>query len=111
MGYRKLFCIGRVNNSFLKNTIYSFVRLGVSFAIFCFSFFGMNALAQNQVSFRQLSVKNGLSQNIAISVVQDGTGYLWIATQDGLNKYDGRKFTKYPFQFTDITRPNYSHFG
>ena len=67
--------------------------------------------AQSQISFRQLSVKDELSQNSAIAITQDSTGYLWIATQDGLNRYDGRKFTKYPFQFTDITRPEYSHLG
>ena len=50
-----------------------------------------DALSQNQISFRQLSVKEGLSQNSAISITQDSTGYLWIATQDGLNKYDGKK--------------------
>lgn len=80
-------------------------------------FFGVLVLssirlhAQSQITFRQLSVKDGLSQNSAVAITQDSTGYLWIATQDGLNRYDGRKFTKYPFQFVDITRPNYSHLG
>lgn len=68
-------------------------------------------LSQNQITFRQLSVKEGLSQNSAIAITQDSIGNLWIATQDGLNKYDGRKFTTYPFQFVDITRPNYSILG
>ncbi|SFB75117.1 ligand-binding sensor domain-containing protein [Flagellimonas taeanensis] len=66
---------------------------------------------QNQVSFRQLSIKEGLSQNSAISVAQDSTGYLWIATQDGLNKYDGRKFEVFPQYFEDITNPTYSRLG
>ncbi len=67
--------------------------------------------SQSQISFRQLSVKNGLSQNSAISVSQDSTGYLWIATQDGLNKYDGINFTKFPYAFLDITKPDYSDLG
>lgn len=67
--------------------------------------------SQNQVSFRQLSVKEGLSQNSAISIAQDSIGYLWIATQDGLNKYDGREFTVFPYSFKDITRTDYSHLG
>ena len=68
-------------------------------------------VSQNQISFRQLSVKDGLSQNSAISMVQDSTGYLWIATQDGLNKYDGRKFTVFPYKFLDVTKTNYSNLG
>lgn len=67
--------------------------------------------AQNQISFRQLSVKDGLSQNSAISIAQDSIGYLWIATQDGLNKYDGRQFEQFPFTFEDVTRPGHSDLG
>ena len=69
------------------------------------------AQSQSQIKFRQRSVQDGLSQNSAISITQDSIGYLWIATQDGLNKYDGRMFTTYPFAFVDITRSNYSNLG
>lgn len=67
--------------------------------------------AQSQITFRQLSVKEGLSQNSVISIAQDSTGYLWLATQDGLNKYDGQSFKKYEFLFTDITNVEYSDLG
>ncbi|MGB5434979.1 MAG: two-component regulator propeller domain-containing protein [Maribacter sp.] len=70
-----------------------------------------SATSQNQISFRQLSVKNGLSQNSAISITQDSTGYLWIATQDGLNKYDGREFNIHPFKYLDVTKTKYSNLG
>ncbi|MCB0443284.1 MAG: response regulator, partial [Flavobacterium sp.] len=63
------------------------------------------------ISFRQLSVLDGLSQNSAISIAQDHEGFLWIATQDGLNKYDGNGFKVFPFQYEDITKPNYSYLG
>lgn len=53
--------------------------------------------AQSQITFRQLSVKEGLSQNSVISIAQDSTGYLWLATQDGLNKYDGQSFKNMNF--------------
>lgn len=66
---------------------------------------------QDQITFRQVSIKDGLSQNCGISIAQDSTGYLWIATQDGLNRYDGTAFIKYPYLFSDITRPSYSYLG
>ncbi len=69
------------------------------------------AYQQSQITFRQLSGKEGLSQNSAISITQDSTGFLWIASQDGLNKYDGRQFKIYPFSFDDITRSNSSNLG
>ena len=68
-------------------------------------------VAQNQITFRQLSVRQGLSQNSVVAVAQDSTGFLWLATQDGLNRYDGRQFTVFPYTFTDITRPDYSYLG
>ncbi|MBO3099159.1 hybrid sensor histidine kinase/response regulator transcription factor [Gelidibacter pelagius] len=74
--------------------------------------FGMAQLfGQSQVSFRQLSVHDGLSQNSVVSVTQDSIGYLWLATQDGLNKYDGHQFEIFNEFFVDITRPDYSYLG
>ncbi len=40
-------------------------------------------------------LNQGLSQNTIYSIIQDSQGYLWIGTWDGLNKYDGLKFTTY----------------
>ncbi|MFD2203149.1 two-component regulator propeller domain-containing protein [Shivajiella indica] len=59
--------------------------------------------AQFGLSFRQLSVNDGLSQNSAVSVTQDQEGFLWIATQEGLNRYDGLEFVVYNRKFLDIT--------
>ncbi len=42
-----------------------------------------------------ISVKSGLSQNTIMDVVQDDYGFLWVGTQDGLNKYDGYTFKVY----------------
>lgn len=62
-------------------------------------------------SFNTININDGLSQNSAISIAQDSIGYLWIATQDGLNKYNGRSFKYYDKQFEDITRPTFSKLG
>lgn len=64
-----------------------------------------------QISFRELTVEQGLSQNSVVSVSQDSIGYMWFATQDGLNKYDGKTFVFYNKQFEDVTRPTYSKLG
>lgn len=61
-------------------------------------------IAQKELTFGQLSVADGLSQNSAISIDQDTVGYLWIATQNGLNRYDGQQFKVYPKKFADITQ-------
>ncbi|WP_458627623.1 two-component regulator propeller domain-containing protein [Winogradskyella sp. PC D3.3] len=62
-------------------------------------------------SFNSLTINEGLSQSSVISIAQDSIGYLWLATQDGLNKYNGRSFKHYDKQFEDITRPTFSRLG
>jgi PAS domain S-box-containing protein len=39
--------------------------------------------------FEHLTIDDGLSQNAGLALLQDNQGYLWIGTQDGLNRYDG----------------------
>src|SRR5690606_16550197 len=67
--------------------------------------------SNKQVAFRELTVEQGLSQNSVVSIAQDSTGFMWFATQDGLNKYDGRDFIHYDIQFEDVTRPKFSKLG
>ncbi len=46
--------------------------------------------------FRHLTVDDGLAQNTVMATLQDSRGFLWIATQNGLDRYDGfalRHFT------------------
>jgi PAS domain S-box-containing protein len=44
------------------------------------------------VQFEHLTIEDGLSQNAGLVIFQDSHGYLWIGTQDGLNRYDGYTF-------------------
>ena len=42
--------------------------------------------------FKRISISEGLSQVLINSIIQDKEGFIWIATHDGLNKYDGYTF-------------------
>ena len=54
-----------------------------------------------EISFEHLSAKDGLSQGYVTSIIQDSLGFLWVGTQDGLNKYDGYKFTVHTYSDID----------
>jgi len=43
-------------------------------------------------SFAHYSANTGLASNEITSIVQDGTGYLWIATNRGLQRFDGVQY-------------------
>lgn len=59
------------------------LSLGIHFALW----------SQNEnIIFEQYTVDNGLSQSTANCLFQDSKGYLWIGTQDGLNRYNGKTF-------------------
>ncbi len=44
------------------------------------------------VAFEHLTPDDGLSQSVVAGMLQDDQGFLWLATQDGLNRYDGYQF-------------------
>lgn len=49
-------------------------------------------------SFHHYTVKDGLSCNYVHSISQDKNGFLWVATEYGLNKFDGVHFKNYFFE-------------
>jgi signal transduction histidine kinase/ligand-binding sensor domain-containing protein len=50
------------------------------------------ALGQKNYFFTPITTHEGLSNNAVRSILQDSLGYIWIATSDGLNRYDGHRF-------------------
>ena len=50
---------------------------------------------QSDYSFINFSSKNGLSSNTINAILKDRYGYMWFATDDGLNKFNGVNFTVY----------------
>ncbi len=58
-------------------------------------FLAANGASNEGLRFKRISLQAGLSQSIVYSICQDREGFMWFATQDGLNKYDGYEFTVY----------------
>lgn len=90
----------------LKNNISKLCRSKVQLlALLLLSSFNLDATPAfsfgKHLNTQHLSPAEGLSQNFVFDVVQDHEGFIWIATQDGLNKYDGQSFTHYRNDFYD----------
>ncbi len=55
-------------------------------------------VAQQSLNFENYSSDHGLSQLSCYALAQDSNGFIWVGTQDGLNRYDGRLFKVYAQQ-------------
>ena len=53
------------------------------------------SFSQTSQRFERLSTVSGLSQSTISKIIQDRRGFLWFATADGLNRYDGHSFVIY----------------
>ena len=47
------------------------------------------------LKFTHLTTNDGLSQGYVVAILQDHRGFMWFATRDGLNRYDGNDFVVY----------------
>ena len=64
--------------------------------------FGPGGRAQ-QYFFSSYSLAQGLSQSVGNCIFQDSKGYIWIGTQNGLNKFNGYSFESFTYNPNDTT--------
>lgn len=67
------------------------MRTGFILFLCLFIYSPFSTDAQN-VAWQPLTIADGLSQGMVYDFLQDRTGFMWIATKDGLNRYDGYNF-------------------
>src|SRR3569833_1294105 len=77
------------------------LRCWFAILFIAFPFFSFAQTAQ--LHFTHLGTANGLSELNPNSIIQDSRGFIWIATVDGLNRYDGYKFRVFRHDVKDTT--------
>ena len=63
---------------------------------------------RSSVVFEHLTIEDGLSQNAGLALLQDSQGFIWIGTQDGLNRYDGYDFKIFKRDSEDLNSISYN---
>lgn len=81
----------------------SFYSILLFIFIATFSNSGFASIGNNALRVELFDVQNGLSQTAVQDLIQDSYGFLWIGTQNGLNRYDGYSFKIYRNQPLDST--------
>ena len=69
--------------------------------------------------FNNINIEQGISQSTIEAIFQDSEGYIWLGTNDGLNRYNGYEFKIYNYEeyqnsishngITDITEDKYGN--
>ena len=69
-----------------------YILMCLIFLIFLICILPKNIYASKMMNFENLTIDNGLSQATAEAIIQDSDGYIWIGTNDGVNRYNGSEF-------------------
>lgn len=61
----------------------------------------ISVISIGQKGLLMFNTKNGLTQNSVTCIFRDNAGFVWIGTQDGLNKFDGKQFKQFKHEKDD----------
>lgn len=70
-------------------------RINLLITLIGILFFYTDLYSSPDFYFSNLNLKDGLSQISVLDILQDSKGYMWFATRNGLNRYDGKNFVVY----------------
>ncbi len=62
----------------------------------------LGEIQAQKLNFEKITTKNGLSSNNVLGITKDPQGYLWLATNLGISRYDGYQFQS----FGNLSSPN-----
>jgi len=82
--------------------IFGIIQLPLFVCAFIINF-GLSDVHSQTFSHKTYTTDNGLTYNDIQNITQDTTGFLWIATWDGLNRFDGYEFRNYYHRPNDST--------
>ncbi len=73
--------------------------------VFCCIFFPVKS-EQQAITFETITNDKGLSHNTVYDICQDSQGFMWFATDEGLDRYDGKNIKQYFSQDNNLLPSN-----
>jgi ligand-binding sensor domain-containing protein len=64
-------------------------RLGAKWLALMMTVLSSPTNAAAPMHFERLGADEGLSQQAVLAIGQDARGFMWLGTEDGLNRFDG----------------------
>ena len=72
-------------------------KICILFIIFMFLCAQLPCRAFFEQDMHLLTMKDGLSDNTVHAICKDSQGFVWLGTQNGLNRFDGKRVRSFPF--------------
>lgn len=89
--FTKFACENKDNAKYIANLMKLQLRFLFLFVISIFAL-GAGAAVPQRLYFNHYTNRDGLTQNSVNFLLQDKQGFIWVATKDGLNRFDGFRF-------------------
>ena len=70
-----------------------------------FQLLSFHTFSKERLDFSFIGANEGLSENIVNDIVQDKKGFIWLATNDGLNRYDGYRMSHFRYDPSEGSTP------
>ncbi len=84
-----------------SHTVFTPVQKTIIVLLSCALFFFDSYGQYSRPRIKHFTTADGLSQSIINDLLIDSNGFAWIATEDGLNRFDGSKFKHFRFNEED----------
>ncbi len=65
--------------------------------------------AQDDLRIKYYTLEDGISQVTINELLKDSLGFVWVGTQDGLNRFDGKEFKAYKYNESDSSSISGNH--
>lgn len=87
------------------------LHLSYLFSIICLLSLSLHAQDNESWTVTHFNSENGLPQNSVTAAMMDNNGYVWLGTQAGILRYDGRRFRLFDNSNSGLLRNRYLSLG
>ncbi|WP_083629213.1 sensor histidine kinase [Tenacibaculum agarivorans] len=77
-----------------NNILYFILKFNSFILVFYLFFYSLIGIAQIPI-YKNITTDDGLGDNITYQIIQDTQGFIWIGTDDGFSRYDGKTVKNY----------------
>lgn len=84
-------------------------KISLITTLFLLAFFNEYKAQYQKIMFDRIAKEQGLIPGNVNDILQDSTGFIWMATENGLCRYDGYNFVYYKNEVNDANSLSYNH--